>query len=50
MHFGRDERQLGIGTSALLFGCIPGAIIAGRVTDIYRRKFILNIVALLFAL
>ncbi len=49
IHFDLDEKGLGLGTSALLFGCIPGAIIAGRITDIYGRKFILKIVAILFA-
>lgn len=47
--FHLDEKQLGLGTSALLFGCIPGAIIAGRVTDIFGRKVILMVVAIFFA-
>jgi len=49
IHFDLDEHGLGLGTSALLFGCIPGAIIAGRITDIYGRRKILMVVAILFA-
>ncbi len=36
--------------SSLLFGCIIGAAFAGRLADIYGRKFILINVAILFAL
>jgi SP family arabinose:H+ symporter-like MFS transporter len=36
--------------SSLLFGCIFGAAVAGRVTDIWGRKRILIFVALTFAL
>jgi len=36
--------------SSLLFGCIFGAAVAGRVTDIWGRKKILIFVALTFAL
>ncbi len=48
-HFGLTELQLGWGVSSLLFGCIFGAAIAGRITDIFGRKKILVFVAVLFA-
>ncbi len=48
-HFGLSELQLGWGVSSLLVGCIFGAAIAGRITDVYGRKRILLIVAVLFA-
>jgi MFS transporter, SP family, arabinose:H+ symporter len=44
-----SEMQIGLGTSALLFGCIPGAISAGYLTDIFGRKKLLIVVSLLFA-
>ena len=48
-HFGLSDIQLGWGVSSLLVGCVFGAAIAGRVTDIYGRKTILIAVAVLFA-
>lgn len=42
LHGHLDEKQLGLGTSALLFGCIPGAITAGRMTDIFGRRKIIR--------
>lgn len=48
-HFGLNELQLGWGFSSLLFGCIIGSAIAGRVTDIFGRRKILLGVAVLFA-
>ena len=47
-HFGLDEIGLGWAVSSLLWGCIIGAAVAGRITDIYGRKKILLIVAVLF--
>jgi MFS transporter, SP family, arabinose:H+ symporter len=48
-HFRLTELQLGWGFSSLLFGCIIGSAIAGRVTDIFGRRKILIIVAAMFA-
>ena len=42
--------QEGWAYSSLLFGCIAGAAIAGKITDVFGRKPILIVVALLFAL
>jgi MFS transporter, SP family, arabinose:H+ symporter len=41
---------LGWAVSALLWGCIPGAILAGKITDAWGRKNLLLGVALLFIL
>lgn len=49
-YFQLQDLGLGWAVSALLWGCIPGAIIAGRITDLYGRKSILKAVALLFIL
>ena len=49
-YFELDEFTLGWAVSSLLWGCIFGAAVAGRITDIYGRKKILLIVALLFTL
>jgi len=49
-HFHLTKIQLGLGTSALLFGCIFGSFFAGRLTDVYGRKKILFIVAVIFSL
>lgn len=49
-HFGLDEFDLGWAVSSLLWGCIIGAAIAGRITDLYGRKKILLTVAILFIL
>jgi SP family arabinose:H+ symporter-like MFS transporter len=48
--FNLQDLGLGWTVSALLWGCIPGAILAGRITDLYGRKSILMVVALLFIL
>jgi SP family arabinose:H+ symporter-like MFS transporter len=49
-HFQLNEIELGWAVSSLLWGCIIGAILAGRTTDMYGRKAILVVVALLFTL
>jgi MFS transporter, SP family, arabinose:H+ symporter len=49
-HFGLDDLSLGIAFSSLLFGCVIGSGIAGRVTDRYGRRRVLLWVAALFAL
>lgn len=46
--FGLNNIQEGWAYSSLLFGCIFGAILAGRFADTYGRKIILFIVAGLF--
>jgi SP family arabinose:H+ symporter-like MFS transporter len=46
--FGLNTFQEGWAYSSLLFGCIFGAIIAGRLADTYGRKIILFLVACLF--
>ena len=48
-HFHLNELQLGWGFSSLLFGCIAGSAVAGRVTDIFGRRKILVFVAAMFA-
>jgi SP family arabinose:H+ symporter-like MFS transporter len=48
-HFKLDDLNLGVAFSSLLFGCILGSAIAGRVTDRYGRKRVLLWVAVLFA-
>ena len=47
--FGLSSIQEGWAYSSLLFGCIIGAAIAGRMTDNWGRKRILMYVALIFA-
>lgn len=47
--FGLSSIQEGWAYSSLLFGCILGAAIAGRMTDNWGRKRILMFVALIFA-
>jgi SP family arabinose:H+ symporter-like MFS transporter len=51
-HFNLQNNQLGLGFSfaSLLFGCMFGAFFSGRITDLYGRKKILAIIALLFVL
>jgi sugar porter (SP) family MFS transporter len=49
-HFQLSVWQLGIVNSSLLFGCIAGSIVAGRITDEYGPRKILSVVAILFAL
>ena len=48
--FSLNHIEEGWAYSSLLFGCIIGAAFAGRLADMYGRKFILIIVAVLFAL
>lgn len=48
--FNLSNIQEGWAYSSLLFGCIVGAIVAGRLADTYGRKIILFIVAGLFAI
>jgi MFS transporter, SP family, arabinose:H+ symporter len=49
-HFGLGDLSLGVAFSSLLFGCIIGSAVAGRITDRYGRRRILLYVAVLFAL
>ena len=49
-HFSLDDLSLGWAFSSLLFGCVLGCFIAGRLTDRYGRRKLLLIVATLFAL
>jgi MFS transporter, SP family, arabinose:H+ symporter len=48
--FKLNDLSLGWAFSSLLFGCVLGSGIAGRLTDSYGRKKILLIVAVLFAI
>jgi len=48
--FRLSDLSLGWAFSSLLFGCVLGSAVAGRLTDTYGRKKILLIVAVLFAL
>jgi MFS transporter, SP family, arabinose:H+ symporter len=49
-HFGLGDLGLGWAYSSLLFGCVLGSVIAGRLTDTYGRQRILLLVAILFIL
>jgi sugar porter (SP) family MFS transporter len=49
-HFNLNELSLGWAFSSLLFGCVLGSAIAGRLTDSYGRRGMLRWVAVLFAL
>ena len=48
-HFHLDDLSLGWAYSSLLFGCIVGTVVAGRMTDLWGRRRILLGVAVLFA-
>lgn len=48
--FHLTDLSLGWAFSSLLFGCVLGSAVAGRLTDFYGRKKILLIVAVLFAI
>jgi SP family arabinose:H+ symporter-like MFS transporter len=48
-HFALSDISLGWAFSSLLFGCVIGSVVAGRLTDRYGRKRMLVWVALLFA-
>ncbi len=47
--FQLNDLSLGLAFSSLLFGCVIGSFLAGRLTDKYGRKRMLIRVALLFA-
>jgi SP family arabinose:H+ symporter-like MFS transporter len=47
--FSLSDISLGIAFSSLLFGCVLGSILAGRLTDQYGRRRMLLWVALIFA-
>jgi len=49
-HFKLNDLSLGLAFSSLLFGCVLGSAAAGRVTDIFGRRKILLVVAVVFAL
>lgn len=49
-YFQLTEIELGWGVGALLVGCIPGAMIAGKLADRYGRKKVLIFIAILFTL
>ncbi len=49
-HFKLSDLSLGWAFSSLLFGCVVGSTIAGRLTDFYGRKNMLLAVAVLFAI
>ncbi|MGO8786924.1 MAG: sugar porter family MFS transporter [Terriglobia bacterium] len=48
-YFKLNDLSLGWAFSSLLFGCVIGSVVAGRITDFYGRRRILIWVALLFA-
>ena len=48
-HFKLDDLSLGWAFSSLLFGCVIGSALAGRMTDFFGRRKILLFVAVLFA-
>jgi SP family arabinose:H+ symporter-like MFS transporter len=48
-HFALSDISLGWAFSSLLFGCVIGSVVAGRLTDRYGRKRMLVWVAILFA-
>jgi SP family arabinose:H+ symporter-like MFS transporter len=49
-YFKLNDLSLGWAFSSLLFGCVLGSILAGRITDFYGRRKILLWVSLLFAI
>jgi MFS transporter, SP family, arabinose:H+ symporter len=49
-HFQLNDLQLGWGFSSLLFGCVLGSAVAGRLADRYGRRKLLLVVAALFAI
>ena len=48
-HFGLSDLSLGWAFSCLLFGCMLGSAVAGRLSDFYGRRKVLLWVAVLFA-
>ena len=49
MHFGLDDLSLGWAFSSLLFGCVLGSLVTGRVADRWGRRKALLWAAVLFA-
>jgi len=49
-YFDLDAAGLGIATASAIIGCIPGAAIAGTLSDRYGRKRVLYLTAILFGL
>ena len=49
-YFKLSDLSLGCAFSSLLFVCVIGSAVAGRLTDFYGRKKILLLVAILFAI
>ncbi|MGA8595814.1 MAG: sugar porter family MFS transporter [Bryobacteraceae bacterium] len=49
-HFKLNDLSLGWAFSSLLFGCVLGSTISGRLTDFYGRRNMLLAVAVLFAI
>ena len=47
-HFKLNDLSLGWAFSSLLFGCVIGSILAGRITNFYGRRKVLLWVAVLF--
>src|SRR5665648_72672 len=47
-YFGLSETGLGWTVSSLLFGCIAGVFLAGKMGDLYGRKKVLMLAAFLF--
>jgi len=47
-YFGLSEAGLGWTVSSLLFGCIVGVVIAGKIADKHGRKKVLMLAALMF--
>jgi SP family arabinose:H+ symporter-like MFS transporter len=48
-YFTLDEYMLGWAVSSILIGCAVGAIFSGKLADLYGRRFMLIICAVLFA-
>ncbi|MGI0135364.1 MAG: MFS transporter, partial [Candidatus Micrarchaeaceae archaeon] len=47
--FGLSDLSLGWAYSALIFGCVVGSLVAGKLADRFGRRRLLILVALLFA-
>lgn len=48
-YFSLNEYMLGWAVSSILIGCAGGAMVSGKLADLYGRKFMLIICAILFA-
>src|SRR5436190_18968831 len=46
--FELDDLMLGVVVSSALVGCIPGAMLVGKLADRFGRRLVLFVVALLF--